>query len=176
MNMNYDDPNDHRELNTRVKNYVMAEFVAIPPDFDCMSHLSMREQVGIFEIKDVNLDQVKLISDAVKGSPVFSTLNNAVLNPKSCFFYLQLLNELNLVIKGIDNPLRRSREQYKEFAKRWQEDRLTYMRGQEVQRISFLVVNIVPLLDQKIIDEAWDAIIELNAFQKEIDKNNYKFD
>ena len=176
MNMNMDDPHDHRELNTRVKNYIMAEFVAVPPDFDCMSHLSMREQVGIFEIKDVDLNQVKIISDAVKNSPVFSTLNNASLNPKSCFFFLQLLGELNLVVKGIDNPLRRSREQYKEFAQRWDETRLTYVRGQEVERISCLIVNIVPLLDQKIIDEAWDAIVEMNKFQTEIDETNYKFD
>ena len=176
MNMNLDDPHDHRELNTLVKNYVMAEFVAVPPDFDCVSHLSMREQVGIFKVKDVKLDQVKIISEAVASSPVFSTLNNALLNPKSCFFFLQLMGELNLVIKGIDNPLRRSREQYIEFAQRWENDHRTYVRGQEVQRISFLIVNIVPLLNQSIIDEAWEAIIEMQKYQQEVDTNNFKFD
>ncbi len=176
MNMNIDDSEDHRELNTTVKNYVMAEFVAVPPDFDCKSHLTMREQVGIFKIKDVNLTQVQIISDAVANSPVFSTLNNALLDPSSCFFFLQLLDELNLILKKIDNPLRRSQDQYKEFAKRWQNGNHTYVRGQDVERISFLIVNIVPLMGQNIVDEALGALSELKKYQDEINNNNYKFD
>ncbi len=176
MNMNIDDPQDHRELNTHVKNYVMAEFVAVPPDFDFKSHLTMREQVGMFKIKDVNLTQVKIISDAVTNSPVFSTLNNALLDPTSCFFFLQLMVELNLVLKKIDNPLRRSQEQYKQFAKRWKSDQRTYVRGQNIEKISFLIVNVVPLLDQTIIDEAWESLTELKKYQNEINKMNCKFD
>jgi hypothetical protein len=175
-NMNLDDPDDHRELNTTVKNYVMAEFVAVPSDFDCQSHLSMREQVGIFNIKDVNLRHVQTISDAVANSPVFSTLNNALLDPTSCFFFLQLLDELNLILKKIDNPLRRGQDQYKEFAKRWRKDHLTYVRGQDVQKISFLIVNIFPLMSQNIIGEALDASNELRKYQDEINNTNYKFD
>ena len=174
--MNLDESNDHRELNTHVKNYVMAEFVAVPPDFDFKSHLTMREQVGMFKIKDVNLSQVKIISDAVANSPVFSTLNNALLHPTSCFFFLQLMTELNLVLKGIDNPLRRSQEQYKGFAKRWEKDHRTYVRGQDIERISFLIINIVPLLDQTIINEAWESLRELKKYQNEINNTNYKFD
>jgi len=176
MNMNIDDPQDHRELNTHIKNYVMAEFVAVPPDFDFKSHLTMREQVGMFKIKDVNLTQVKIISDAVASSPVFSTLNNATLNPTSCFFFLQLMGELNLVLKKIDNPLRRGQEQYKEFAKRWERDQGAYVRGQDVERISFLIINIVPLLDQTIIDEAWESLNELKKYQDEINNMKCKFD
>ncbi len=176
MNMNLDDPHDHRELNTHVKNYVMAEFVAVPPDFDFKSHLTMREQVGMFKIKDVNLTQVKIISDAVASSPVFNTLNNALLDPASCFFFLQLMGELNLVLKKIDNPLRRNQEQYKAFAKRWKQDHRNYVAGQDVERISFLIINIVPLLDQTIIDEAWESLTELEKYQTEINNTNYKFD
>lgn len=176
MNMNIDDPEDHRELNTFVKNYVMAEFVAVPPDFDCVSHLTMREQVGMFSIKHVNMDQVKVISGAVASSPVFSTMNNATLDPYSCFFYLQLLGELNLVLKKIDNPLRRSQEEYKKFAERWRNNRRTYVRGQDIERISFLIVNIVPLMGQNIIDEAWGALDELKKYQDEINNNNFKVD
>ena len=176
MNMNLDDPQDHRELNLRIKNYVMAEFVAVPQDFDCKSHLSMREHVGIFPVKEANLTEVSIISTGVTNSAVFSTMNNPTLHPKSCFFFLQLLGELNLILKKIDNPLRRSQEQYKEFAKRWEDDHNTYVRGQEVERISFIIINIVPLLNQSIIDEAWDAILELKQFQKEINETNYKFD
>lgn len=176
MNMNVDHPDDRRELNTTVKNYVMAEFVAVPPDFDVHSHLTMREQVGIFSIKDVNMGQVEIISEAVTNSAVFSTLNNALLDPKSCFFFLQLLSELKLILKKIDNPLRRSQDEYKEFAKRWVDERHNYVRGQDVLRISFLIVNVVPLMSQKIIDEAWSALEEMQKYQNEINKSNPKFD
>jgi len=174
--MNLDDSQNYREMNTHVKNYVMAEFVAVPPDFDFKSHLTMREQIGMFKIKDVNLSQVKIISDSVANSPVFSTLNNALLHPRSCFFFLQLMTELKLVLKGIDNPLRRSQEQYKQFAERWESDHRTYVRGQDIERISFLIINIVPLLDQTIIDEAWESLSELKKYQDEINNTNYQFD
>lgn len=176
MNMNLDDPTDRRELNTNIKNYIMAEFVAVPPDFDIKSHLSMRERVGIFNIKDVNMKHVNLISEAVTHSPIFSTLNNATLHPRSCFFFLQLLWELGLVLKSIDNPLRRGQEEYKDFAKRWEDDMRTFVRGQEVEKISFMIVNIVPLLDQNVINEAWDALNDLKRFQEEVNNTNYKFD
>jgi len=175
-NMNLDDSDDHRELNVHIKNYVMAEFVAVPPDFDCISHLSMREHVGIFSVKDVDIKQVKIISDAVASSPAFTSMNNATIHPASCFFFLQLMSELNLILKSIDNPLRRNQEEYKAFAKRWEHDHVSYIRGQDIERISFLIVNIVPLLGQNIIDEAWESIIELNQFQKEINENNYKLE
>ena len=176
MNMNIDDPEDHRELNTTIKNYIMAEFVAVPPDFDCISHLSMREHIGMFSIKRVNIDQVKVISDAVANSPVFGTMNNATLDPYSCFFYLQLLGELNLILKKIDNPLRRSQEEYKKFAERWRNNRRTYVRGQDIERISFLIVNIVPLMDQNIIGEALGTLDELKKHQDEINNNKFKVD
>ena len=86
------------------------------------------------------------------------------------------MGELNLILKKIDNPLRRSQEEYKKFSERWEKNRTTYVRGQDVDRISFVIVNIVPLLNQSIIDEAWDAILDLNQFQKELNETNYKFD
>jgi len=176
MNMNLDDPNDYRELNTRIKNYIMAEFVAVPPDFDLKSHLSMREQVGIFDIKDVDLKQVELISSSVTCSPVFCSLNNAILHPRSCFFFLQLLDELNLILKKIDNPVRRGRQEYKSFAEKWEQDRHNYVHGQEVFRISLIIINVVQFMNQEIIDEAWKAMESLQQYQKEVDSLNFKFD
>lgn len=172
--MNIDNPDNYRELNTHVENYVMAEFVAVPPSFNIESHLSMREQVGIFSIKDINLKQVKIISDAVTHSSVFSSMNNAILHPKSCMFFLQLLNELNLVLNKVDNPLRRSREEYIKFAEHWEDNRQNYIRGQHVDRISFVIVNVVHFLNQSIIDEAWKAIQELEIYQKEINETTFK--
>lgn len=176
MNMNLDDPDDYRMLNTRIKNYIMAEFVAVPPDFNLRSHLSMREQVGIFDIKDVDLNQVELIASGVKYSPVFCSLNNAVLHPRSCFFFLQLLDELNLILKKVDNPIRRRRQEYKSFAKQWEQDRHNYVQGQEVFRISLIIINAVQFMNQEIIDEAWKAMEDLQTYQKEVDALNFKLD
>ncbi len=176
MNMNLDDDGDARELNTLVQNYIMAEFVVVPPDFDYKSHLNMREQVGMFSIEEVDLTQIGIISSAVANSAVFSTMNNATLHPKSCFFFLQLLGEVGLVLNKIDNPFRRSQQEYEAFAKRWDDSHRGYVRGQEFERISFLIVNIVPLLDQNIINEAWEALGELKKYQDGINKTNYNFD
>lgn len=174
--MNEETPDNHRALNLRIKNYVMAEFVAVPSDFELKSHLSMREHVGLFEVKDIDIEKVDILSQAIANSAVFSTLNNALLPPDICFFYLQLLSELNLILKKIDNPLRRSQEEYKEFAKRWHQDRRNFFRGQEVERMSFLIVNVCHLFNQNIIDEAWKALIEVKKYQKEINEMNFKLD
>ena len=179
--MNQDDPHDphdHRELNTSIKNYVMAEFVAVPPDFDLHSHLSMREQVGIFEVKDMDLAQAGIFVDGIKSSAVFNTMNNALINPNICFFVLQLFQELGLILKTIDNPMRRSmnKDEYMMWAKHWATDKSNYVRGQEVQRISFLMINVVHLFQDEVYEEALKAMDEVTKYQQEINSTNYKFD
>lgn len=170
MNMNMDDADDHRELNTVVENYVMAEFVAVPPDFDITSHLTMREQVGIYEVKNMNLTQANIFIDGIKHSAVFNTMNNALINPNICFFVLQLFQELGLVLKTIDNPMRRAmnQEEYKQWSTRWETGRHNYVRGQEVLRISFLIINVVHLFQDKIYEEAIKAMNEVQKYQTEI--------
>ena len=86
-NMNLDNPQDAAELNTYIKEYFMVEFVAIPPDFDINNYLTLREQVGQFDNKDVILNQVKKIADAIKFSPVTSLLNNSLSLTLSFILY-----------------------------------------------------------------------------------------
>ena len=178
MNMNMDDPHDHRELNTEIHNYVMAEFVAIPPEFDLQSHLSMREQVGIYKVKNMNLTQANAFVDAIKFSPVFCSMNNAIINPNISFFVLQLFQELGLIMKSVDNPMRREMndEVYMRWAERWETGRHNYVRGQEVLRISFLIVNVVHLLNDELYNEVIKTVEEVSKFQKEIDSMNYNLD
>lgn len=172
MNMNIDDASDHRELNTNIDNYVVAEFVAVPENFDLDAHLSMREQVGIFSVNQINTNQVHIISQGVVNSPVFSTMNNALLSPQSCMFYLLLLDELGLILKKVDNPFRRLNNNYIDFMKHWDDQRYNYVRGQDVLRISFLIINIVPLLQQNVIDEAVKAANNIIKYQEEINQFN----
>ena len=164
--------------NARVKNYIIAEFVAVPPDFKIESHLHLRENFGIFEIEDIHLKQVGIISDVVKNSAVFASMNNAQLDPKCCMFFLYILNELGLILSKVDNPIRRhNQDTYLQFAKRWKEDQLTFVRGQEVMRISFLVVNIVHLLSEEVVGQATKAIQNVQKYQMEVNKaKQFKLD
>jgi hypothetical protein len=177
MDTNLDNP-EERYINTVIHNYVMAEFVAIPPDFDLQSHLSMREQVGIYEVKNMNLTQANLFVDSIKSSSVFCSMNNALINPNICFFVLQLFQELGLIMKSVYNPMRHgmSDEIYMSWAKRWETGRHNHIRGQEALRISFLIVNVVHLLNDELYNEVVKTVEEVSKFQKEIDSMNYKLD
>lgn len=168
---NLDDPEDHRDLNLMINNYVVNEFVAIPPNFDFRSHLKMREQVGIFPVKEINLELLEILCDSIKLSPVFCTMNNANMNPKNCFFLLELFSELGLIVKSIDNPLRKSmnKEAYLEFCKEWEDDYYNYVRGQEVKRISITFVNLYHIFSDDIYSEVSEAVKRVETYQKEID-------
>jgi len=178
MNMNIDDPYDHRELNTVVNNYVMAEFVAVPPNFDIHSHLSMRENVGIFQVEKMDLRKAQIFTDAIKHSAVFNSMNNALIDPNICFFVLQLFQELGLVVKSIDNLMRRgmSDKIYMHWAKKWRDGRYNYVRGQEVLRINFLIINVVHFLNDAVYKEAIKAMEEVQKLQAEIDSMDYDLD
>jgi len=157
-NMNDDDPEDHRSLNTTVDEYFMVEVVAVPPNFEITNHLKMREAAGIFDHEKVNLRQLITISMAVKATPIFSALNNPLLDPYSCMYFLHIMAQLGLIIKSADNPIKRNREEYEVFLKRWEEGRHIYVRGQDVLRMNFIVINLVPLYQQNVMDEAVDAV------------------
>lgn len=165
-------------VDNTIKNYVMAEFVAVSPDFNLESHLSMREHVGIFEVKNMNLHQASIFVDGIKHSAVFSTMNNMLINPNICFFVLQLFQELGLILKTVDNPMRRSmnKDEYIQWAKHWESGRYNNIRGQEVQRISFLMVNVVHLFQDEVYKEALTAMEEVAKFQKEVDSMNFNLD
>lgn len=173
-NMNLDNPVDARELNMQVKNYTMIEFVAIPPDFDISNYLTLREQAGIFECKGIELDQVKKIAEAIKFSPVLALMNNALLKPEIGIYLLSVLNELGLVLNSIPNPLRLDRQDYKSFIDRYYENskhrHSTYIRGQDIIHLNIILVNIFPMMDESIINEALDIANKLQEYQTEVNE------
>lgn len=177
--MELDKTRDYRQ-STRIENYIIAEFVAVPPDFKIESHLHLRENFGIFEIEDIHLKQIGIISDVVKNSAVFSSMNNAILDPKCCMFFLYILTELGLILSKVDNPIRRSNQDtYIQFAKRWEKEnsRFNYVRGQQVMRISFLIINVVHLLTEEIVGQAMEAVKNVQKYQTDINKDKqFKLD
>lgn len=167
-NMNDDDPEDHRHLNLTVKEYFMIEVVAVPSDFEITNHLKMREAAGIFDHEKVNLRQLVTISMAVRATPIFSALNNPLLNPYACMYFLDIMQELDLIINSVDNPIKRNREEYKVFLKRWEEGEHVYVRGQDVLRMNFIIINLVPLYQQNVMDEAVEAVNSILEHTKNV--------
>ena len=162
-------PQDHRQLNIEVSNYLVTEVVAVPLDFSIQNYLSMREQMGMFQAEKVDSKQLEIISMGVTFSPIFSTMNNPVINPYSVGYFLHILDEIGLIIKSQHNSIRKtySGKSYLEFCKHWDNEHYQYVRGQEVKRISFVIVNIVQLLQKDVIKEARKALAEVVKYQTE---------
>ena len=57
-NMNEDNIEDFRSLNTRMNDYLMVEVVAVPESFQIENHLKMREAAGIFENEKMTLSNI----------------------------------------------------------------------------------------------------------------------
>lgn len=159
----------HREAAYKVENYHTVEFVAIPPDFDIMSYLSLREQAGIFKHKNVNTKHLKVIAEGVKSSPVFAMMNNTRISPVTCMYFIKVLKELGLVLKSIHNPLRESLDRFMEEVDEHKHD-YVYVGGQSVKRINFTIVNIFPMMNKDIIDEAMTIAQKLQEYQTELDE------
>jgi hypothetical protein len=167
--MNIDNPQDHRQLNITVENYLVTEVVAVPLDFSIQNYLSMREQMGMFQADKVDSKQLEIISMGVTFSPIFATMNNPVINPYSVGYFLHILDEIGLIIKSHHSPIRKTYtgKSYLEFCKHWNNEQYQFVRGQEVKRISFVIVNIVQLLQKDVIKEAKKALAEVVKYQTE---------
>ena len=159
------------DVGQTIKVYTILEYVFIPDNFDIKSHLNMREQAGIFKFNAVDLKNLNVISASVRESPIFCLLNNPNINPRVCGYFLHILNELNLVVKTVDNPLRRSHsdDTYDEFCEGWELERNNYIRGQEVKMINFIIINFCKLSINKVVEE-----YSKTAFN--IEKEQYTFD
>jgi hypothetical protein len=133
----------------------------------------MREQAGIFNFNDMDLKNLNFISISVSSTPVFCSLNNPNLNPRICGYFLHILNELDLVVKTIDNPLRRMHagDAYESFCKDWSKERTTYIRGTYAKNINFIIINICKLLESSIIKEYSKKAFHLEKEQYEFDKS-----
>jgi hypothetical protein len=160
--------------NFTIDNYTLAEFVCVPPNFDVEFYMSMHERIGIFETDKIKKHDVKIIVDAIKSNVLFTTMNNPNIHPNSCFFILSLFQDLDLIIKSIDNPLRRSMDKhvYQNFSKRWETDRYN-VRGDNVSRISFLVFNIYYIFSDNVYDEVITRAKKVEEMQKSIDKIDF---
>ena len=163
----YQDEENLDMQNERVKNYVTLEFVAIPPDFDIMNYLSLREQAGVFKTKRVNLKDLQVIAEGVKASPVFAMLNNIRIEPATCLYFLKVIHELDLVLKTLYNPMRDHIDQFLEQFD--EQSGSVYIRGQRAETVNFVIVNMFPMMNDDVINEAMQIATKLQAYQVEVD-------
>lgn len=159
----------HSRASYRVDNYHTVEIVAVPPDFDIVNYLSIREQAGIFKQKHVNTKHIQIIAEGVRSSPVFAMMNNTHISPVTCMFFIKIMKELGLILKSIHNPLRKDLDVY---MKRVDENPSSYLyvAGQEIKRINFTIINIFPMMSQEVLDEAVDSAKNLQVYQKEVNE------
>ena len=119
----------------------------------------------------VNLNQVKKIAMGVQYSPVFAIMNNALISPSSCMYFLAIVNELGLVLKSIHNPMRTNVYDYKNYIETFEKSqgRRINIRGQDVTRLNFIIVNIFPMMADNVIKESMDIVHNLQEYQKTVD-------
>ena len=165
---------------TYVDNYVMAEFVLVPPNFSTETHVRMREKFGVFDIKEINQSSVKLVVNSIKNSAVFATMNNFRLDPRVCFFVMQMFKDLGLIINKLDNPFRKdlSSTIYEQVIEHWNQNGSDggYLRSQRINRISFIFINLYYLLNDEIYGESMEAYKRVQLLQNEIDETVYDLD
>lgn len=153
-------------FNINVDGYTLLDFVAIPPGFKIESFFGLREHAGIVEHESVSINQVKKLCIAVSCSPVFASLNNHRISVSSCLYFLSLLDELNLIVRSIPNPLRIQGDTYKSHIN---DKERVFIRRQIASNMNFIIVNVCQLLTQDIIDDAIDTANKAAETQLDLD-------
>lgn len=134
--------------------YCVVEIVALPPNFNIENHLTMREQAGIFEDKNISLKHLQAISLGVQFTPVFNLLNNPSISLQSVSYFLYILDELGFIIKGINGETFNYND-YKtltEMFSKYQGD--IYFRGHRSKTINFTIINLVQILNNETVEKA----------------------
>lgn len=158
-------------LNRIVENYNTVEVVAVPPDFDIKQYLSMRESAGIFKHKGIDLKNLSIIADAVKSTPVFCLQNNIRINPVTCMFFIKIVNELGLVLKSVNNPLRENIEIHMDHMTEYESGEALIIRGQAAKTVNFTILNIYPLMNDDVIVEAMEIAKRMENQQRAFEES-----
>jgi len=166
-----ENPHGGDNVDRMIENYFILEVAAIPPNFELHQYLSMRESVGIFENKGINLKEVNIIIEGIKHSPVFAVMNNPRISLSSCVFVLQLLHELNLVIESIPNPLKRSG--YKDFLKYHDPDSKSpiWFDSQGAKTLNFVIINMFHMMSEDIYKDVVGKSDAMEVYQKKLEND-----
>ncbi len=68
----------------------------IPEDFELENYMTIKESANIFNKENVNLDQLKIISQSVRLNSI--TMLNTQVSAESLEYFMKILDELKVVI------------------------------------------------------------------------------
>jgi len=146
-------------------NFTILEVVAIPANFDISSFLSLREQHGMSRYDGLDLEQVKFLAESAKNSPILALFDNK-LRSGSVLYLLSILEELNLVVKSIHNPIRKTYQQYENFL-----DYNLRMAPEDRYSLNIILINIFLFVGDEIIKESLEIAMNLQKYQVELNKS-----
>ena len=146
-------------------NFLFLEFVAVPANFDINSYMSMREQLGLMRMPTdikVDFEKTKFLAETIKLSPVFSILNNNNLEASSCLYLLAILDDLELIVRSISNPIRRGHNDYLTYIKNFSHRSRFYL--------NIVIINICQLFTDEVINESLSIATQLATYQQELEE------
>jgi hypothetical protein len=146
---------------------IIIECIALPPDLDLNTFLSIPESVGRFTDKRMDKNQILTIGQSIQASPVFTLTFAKPSVFVSCITFLKILQELDLTVKGISNT-KSSNISYNDFLSMLDplsrdDDLLT--------EIIIVVINLFPLISDNIMENALKSLVNLEEFQREIQES-----
>ena len=126
---------------------IIIECVALPPDLDLNTFLSIPESVGRFKDKRMNKKQILTIGQSIQASPVFTLTFAKPSVFVSCITFLKILQELDLTVKGISNT-KASNINYNDFLSSLD----PLCRDDDLlSEVVVVVINLFPLISDNII-------------------------
>jgi len=140
----------------------MVEFVAVPTTLDIEHYLTMRETTGFKDA--VNKKQLIIICEAVKNSTIFAMVNNRRISIETIFAFLQILKELNLIIKVGTNPLAGKEEMYMRVAEAYSN------RDADGKPATVVFINLLMLHQEGLMDKALKSVVEIDEYYEDINK------
>jgi len=140
----------------------MVEFVAVPLTLDIEHYLTMRETTGFKDAVDKK--QLKIICEAVKNSTIFAMVNNMRISVETIFAFLQILKELNLIIKVGTNPLAGREDLYMKVAEAYSN------RDADGKPTTVVFINLLMLHQEGLMDEALKSVVEVDEYFTDINE------
>jgi len=147
---------------------IIVEFVAVPNSFDIDHYLSMRESTNNFSNAEMNLDNVRFISDTIKSSPFFVLSKAPELTISSCLFCIEIFREIGLTLQSVsdqhENSIFRGQD-FKRFL------HYSYKNDSQESQVPFciIVINTYQLVEEGVLEPIVEKIVEVEEYTKKIE-------
>lgn len=148
---------------------VTIEFVALPSTFNIDNHLSMRESVNQFMNQKITLKNVRLISQSIVSTPVFSISSVSVKVMAAALMVLTIIKELNLSVERVSSWLSKN-SSYKDLLQphgHWFTDD-EYGDRSSISKGTLVIVNLYQLIEQGILNDVIEKVVEIEDYANSV--------